>query len=508
MKQRVSMRVAGLVIAILAGGLASLTSGPNAMAQGASIEAAQTAILARRYTMGVGRSIIVDLPRDAAEIVVANPLVANAVVRSARKIYILALAAGQTTIFALDQRGNQIANLELSIGRDVGELSQILKTALPKSNIVPRTINDTIILTGSVDSAGEAQQAVDIARGFAGKLGSSSGGGGGGAPAAPAGAAGGASGATSAPSDSAVVNSLIIRGRDQVMLKVTVAEVQRQILKQLGVSTNTIGGEKQAGGVWGSFTQDNPFSLNGQLSKNALQFLGPNNTSVTLSAFERYGVSRVLAEPTVTAVSGENAKFTVGGEVPVPASSSCTAIGTSSQALCTPSIAYKPIGITLNFAPVVLSEGRILLRIATEVTEVDNQNSFTYAGVTVPGFRTRRHETSVELPSGGSIATAGLLEQNSRQSINGLPGLLNLPILGALFRSRDYQRQETELLIVVTPYISRPVAPSEVARPDDGFSDASDPQGWLLGRVNRLYSSRNNPEAVQNYKGRFGFITD
>jgi pilus assembly protein CpaC len=216
----------------------------------------------------------------------------------------------------------------------------------------------------------------------------------------------------------------------------------------------------------------------------------------------------VLAEPTVTAVSGENAKFTVGGEVPVPASSSCTAIGTTTQALCTPSIAYKPIGIELNFTPVVLSEGRILLRIATEVTELDQQNSFTYAGVTVPGFRTRKHETSVELPSGGSIATAGLLQQSARNSINGLPAVMNLPILGTLFRSRDYQRQETELLIVVTPYIVRPVSPNEIARPDDGFADASDPQGWLLGRVNRLYSSRNNPEAVQNYKGRFGFITD
>jgi pilus assembly protein CpaC len=466
-----------------------LASEPASAQQG--IETAQQALLARRFTMGVGRSIIVDLPRDAAEIVVANPVVANAVVRSPRKIFILATGAGQTTIFALDQQGRQIANLELTIGRDVGELAQILKAALPKSEIVPRTINDTIILTGYVDSAGEAQQAVDIARGFASKLSS--------AAAAP-----GASGAD----NGSVVNSLVIRGRDQVSLRVTVAEVQRQVLKQLGVATNTTSGEKQVAGVWGSLTQDNPFSLNGQISKSALQFLGPNNTSVTLNAFERYGVSRVLAEPTVTAVSGENAKFTVGGEVPVPASSSCTAIGTTSQALCTPSIAYKPIGIELNFTPVVLSEGRILLRIATEVTEVDQQNSFTYAGVTVPGFRTRKHETSVELPSGGSIATAGLLQQSARNSINGLPGVMNLPILGALFRSRDYQRQETELLIVVTPYIVRPVSPNEIAKPDDGFADASDPQGWLLGRVNRLYSSRNNPEAVQNYKGRFGFITD
>jgi pilus assembly protein CpaC len=478
----------------VAGTLIGAASLEPVRAEQAGIETAQQALLARRFTMGVGRSIIVDLPRDATEIVVANPAVANAVVRSPRKIFVLATGAGQTTIFALDQQGRQIANIELTIGRDVGELEQILRTALPKSAIVPRTINDTIILTGFVDSAGEAQQAVDIARGFASKLSTAA------APGAAAGA--------KVADDGSVVNSLVIRGRDQVSLKVTIAEVQRQVLKQLGVATNTVAGEKQVAGVWGSLTQDNPLSLNGQLSKTAVQFLGPNNTSVTLNAFERYGVSRVLAEPTVTAVSGENAKFMVGGEVPVPASSSCTTIGTTTQALCTPSIAYKPIGVELNFTPVVLSEGRILLRIATEVTEVDQQNSFTYAGVTVPGFRTRKHETSIELPSGGSIATAGLLEQNARNSINGLPAVMNLPILGALFRSRDYQRLETELLIVVTPYIVRPVSPNEIAKPDDGFADASDPQGWLLGRVNRLYSSRNNPEAVQNYKGRFGFITD
>ena len=493
MKQGITKRVAALAFA--AGILNVPLLCEPSFAEPAGIETAQQAIMARRFTMGVGRSIIVDLPRDAAEIVVANPAVANAVVRSPRKIFVLATGAGQTTIFALDQQARQIANLELTIGRDVGELSQILKTALPKSEIVPRTINDTIILTGFVDSAGEAQQAAELdVRPDGDRLG-------GGQPHLRA-------ARDRLRCDGSVVNSLVIRGRDQVSLKVTVAEVQRQVLKQLGVATNTTAGEKQVAGTWGNFTQDNPFSLNGQVSKSALQFLGPNNTSVTLNAFERYGVSRVLAEPTVTAISGENAKFVVGGEVPVPASSSCAAIGTTTQALCTPSIAYKPVGIELNFTPVVLSEGRILLRIATEVTEVDSQNSFTYAGVTVPGFRTRKHETSVELPSGGSIATAGLLEQNARTSINGLPAVMNLPILGALFRSRDYLRQETELLIVVTPYIVRPVAPQDIARPDDGFADASDPQGWLLGRVNRLYSSRNNPEAVQNYKGRFGFITD
>ncbi|MEA2859759.1 MAG: pilus assembly protein CpaC [Methylobacteriaceae bacterium] len=497
MQHGLTKTLAGMVFAFAGPLLAAVSTGPL-HAEQAGIETAQQAMLARRFTMGVGRSIIIDLPRDATEIVVANPAVANAVVRSPRKIFVLATGAGQTTIFALDQQGRQIANIELTIGRDVGELEQILRAALPKSAIVPRTINDTIILTGFVDSAGEAQQAVDIARGFASKL-------------STAAAPGSAPGAKVAD-DGSVVNSLVIRGRDQVSLKVTIAEVQRQVLKQLGIATNTFAGERQVGGVWGSLTQDNPFSLNGQISKSAVQFLGPNNTSFTVNAFERYGVSRILAEPTVTAISGENAKFVVGGEVPVPSSSSCVQFGAvpvpSSQALCSPAVAYKPVGIELNFTPVVLSEGRILLRIATEVTEVDNQNSFTYAGVTVPGFRTRKHETSVELPSGGSIATAGLLEQKSRSSINGLPAVMNLPILGTLFRSRDYLRQETELLIVITPYIVRPVAPSEIAKPDDGFADASDPQGWLLGRVNRLYSSRNNPEAVQNYKGRFGFITD
>jgi pilus assembly protein CpaC len=157
---------------------------------------------------------------------------------------------------------------------------------------------------------------------------------------------------------------------------------------------------------------------------------------------------------------------------------------------------------------VVVSEGRILLRLATEVTEVDSTQIITINSVAVPGFRTRKNETSVELPSGGSIATAGLITNNSRHAINGLPGLINLPVLGALFRSRDYLRQETELMIVVTPYIAKSVSPSEVVRPDDGFSDASDPQAWLLGRVNKLYSSRSNPQAIQNWKGRFGFIQD
>lgn len=452
-----------------------------------TFEAGANSILSRRIAMGVGKSIIVDLPSEAAEIVVGNPKVANAVVRTARKIYVLGVDAGQTTIFAVDRDGRQIANLEISIGRDVGELGPLLKAALPTSRIAARTVNDAIILTGSVTSAGEAQRAVDIAKGFAAKAANVQGLGGG-----PMG-------------EGLVVNALTIHSDDQVMLKVVVAEVERKVIKQLGFSAIE-GGETILRGGWGSLVQENPFAVN-PTTNSALTILGPNHTTATLKAFERYGVSHVLAEPTVTAVSGESAKFTVGGEIAVPGNSNCI-IGGGFENICTPSILFKPYGVSLNFSPVVLSEGRILLHLSTEVTEIDFQAAQVFNDVSIPGFKTRKNETTIEVPSGGSIATAGLLTQKSDQVINGLPGLLNLPIIGTLFRSRDYQRNETELLIIVTPYIVKAVSSREMTRPDDGFADASDPQAWLLGRVNRLYANPQNPQAAPILKGRIGFIQD
>ena len=461
------------------------------------------AVTPRRITMGVGKSVIIDLPQDAAEIFVADPRVANAVVRSPRKLYVIGMDPGQTSVFAMDQQGRQIAALELSIGRDVGELQQILRAAMPAAAITARTINDTIILTGAVDSIEDAQHATDIAKGFVQRLSAA------GAPGAP-----GAQGAQGASADGRIVNVLTIRGRDQVMLKVTVAEVSRDIAKQLGITTSSLTAS------WGAFTQFNPFAINGVLASTegaigypnpanvtttALTAHNPANTlSATLQAFERYGVSRILAEPTVSAVSGETAKLTVGGAIPIPGPSIC-----AQNTGCTGGGAiFQPYGVTLGFSPVVLAEGRILLRLATEVTEIDNTTGQPVFGTFVPGLLTRKNETTVEIPSGGSIASAGLLQTISKQTINGLPGLLDLPILGALFRSRDYQKQETELMIIVTPYIVKPVKPGEIARPTDGFADASDPQTWLLGRVNQLYASPGNPEAIKDYKGPVGFIQD
>ena len=433
--------------------------------------AQETDVMTRRINMGVGKSVILDLPRDAAEIFLGNPKIANAVVRSARKIYVIGMEAGQTSLFALDSAGRQIAVLDLSIGRDIGELEAILRAALPKNTISMRTVNDTIILNGTVDSARDAQQAVDIASGFL-------------------------TNGAGVPSGK-VVNLLTIRGQDQVMVKVTIAEVRRAVLKQLGVS-NMAGS-----GNWGEFNIANAFGITGA-PPSSLRTAG--HVATTLQALERYGVARILAEPAVTAVSGESAKFTAGGEMPVPTGQNCTLDPATNRSLCTASVSFRPYGVTLNFTPVVMNEGRIQLRVATEVTEIDPTQSITYGNAPVYGFLTRKNETTVELPSGGSIASAGLIQVRSRQVLNGLPGLMDLPVIGAMFRSRDYQREESELMIIITPVIARPVAPADLKKPTDHFVDASDPQAVFLGRVNETYGTGEG--RIGALRGRVGFIND
>lgn len=435
-----------------------------------------------RIQMGVGKTVMVDLPHDAAEIVVGNPAVVNAVVRTPRKLYLMGAGLGQTSVFALDAQGQRFADFEISVGRDVGELTPLLRAAIPNSEITVRTVSDTIILTGSVASPRDAQRAMDIAKGFAAKKNEDGSGG--------------------------VINGMQIRGEDQVMLKVTVAEVSRNVLKQLGVSTGA-NPDVLLSGNWGVLSNGNPFAVNGSLTNGALTLknLTGGGTTLTVQAFERYSVARVLAEPTVTAVCGESAKVVVGGEIAIPGPGGC-AVGAGGAYGCAPAVVFKPYGVTLGFTPVVQAEGRIQLHLITEVTEIDLTTQVTIQGVSVPGFKTRKNETTIELPSGGAMATAGLLTQMSGQAMNGLPGLLDVPVLGALFRSRDYQRQETELLVIVSPYIVKPISQQQVIRPDDNFQDASDPQAWLLGRVNRIYATRNNPELTRNYKGRIGFIHD
>lgn len=437
---------------------------------------------ARSIEMGVGRSIIVDLPRDAKEVFVGNPAVANAVVRSSRKLFVIGVATGATTIIALDGEGNQIAALEMQIGREPGLLQKTMKTALPNADIRAVSIGDSIVLTGTVDTVLEAQKAVDIAKGFVGM-----------------------SAIAGQGVEGRVINSMSVRAKDQVMLKVTVAEVKRTALKQLGVNLR---GTWDVAGKTIQGVTDNAFSAS-QLSPLSSITAGTRlgtaaATSIDVKMLERHGVLRTLAEPNLTAISGETAKFVAGGEVPIPKTEETT-VNLLGQTTSKITVEYKPFGVMLDFTPTVLSEGRISLSVNTEVTEIDAEGSISFTRTTVPAFRTRRAFTTIELPSGGSLVTAGLIQQVSRQAINGLPGLSNLPVLGALFRSRDYFREETELMIMVTPFITKPTKPGEQSRPDDGFVEATDPGATLMGRLNRVYGHAGAAPPT-TYRGKVGFI--
>ena len=288
------------------------------------------------------------------------------------------------------------------------------------------------------------------------------------------------------------------------MLKVTVAEMDRTVIKQLGINLSGSLGYGTAVVNFNNTTAGGNsapvFPINGTPTNSIVASL--KGVSATLQAMEQAGVVRTLAEPTLTAISGESAHFLAGGSFPYPSVTSCTTTP------CPPTISFQNYGVGLSFTPVVLSEGRISLHVATEVSELDTANSVTVAGTTVPGLSVRRADTTVEIPSGGSLAMAGMIEDQTKQTITGFPGLMQVPILGTLFKSRDYLNNRTELVVLVTPYIVRAVAEKDLSRPDDGFADPSDPARVLLGRLNRIYGVGGKVDPPDNYHGKYGFILD
>jgi pilus assembly protein CpaC len=435
---------------------------------------------ARFLSLGIGKSIVIDLPRDIKDVLVADPKIANAVVRSAQRAYIIGAAIGQTNIVFFDSAGQQIAAYDIAVKRDLNGVRAALKQTLPNSDIQVEGVGDGVMLYGSAASPIEAQQAGDLAARLAGGA-------------------------------DKVVNSIVVRGRDQVMLKVTVAEVARSTIKQLGID---LSGKLNYGTAVVNFNNANPFTAN-----NAALVPGNNITTsfgstpsvqATIRAMESAGVVRTLAEPNLTAISGESATFISGGEFPIPSGVTCQTTTGGAIGQCLQTVTFKKFGISLNFTPVVLTEGRISLRVMTEVSEISTENSLQggAGGTTIPSIKTRRAETTLEIPSGGAMAMAGLIQDQTKQAINGLPGLSQLPILGALFRSRDYLNNQTELMVLVTPYIVRAVAQKDLSRPDDGFAAASDPQADLLGNITRIYGVPGRVEPARNYRGTYGFITD
>jgi len=435
----------------------------------------------RSMVLGLNKAAIIELPVDARDVLVSNPAIVDAVVRSARRTYLLGVTVGQTNAFFFNGRGEQILNIEIRVERDLKSLSAMLRKYLPDARIDVQAINDNIVLAGAVPSASQADQARDIAARFIGN-------------------------------PDQVLNMLAIEGGEQVALQVTVAEMQRTALKQLGVD---LASRFDFGSMVLDWATANPFSLAGRtfggLTTAPAGSVGTSHAnsqdanSLAISALERVGLLRTLAEPNLTAISGETANFLAGGEFPVPSSRDRDG---------NVKIEFKPFGVGLSFTPVVLSENRISLKISTEVSELTADGGFLLqgadadSGLNIPALRVRRAETTVELPSGGSMVMAGLLSDTTRQNIDGVPGAKDMPILGQLFRSRDYQNNETELVIIITPYLVDPVARQDLKLPTDGYAPASEMDTILMGRLNATYGSSSEGPSPKALKGPVGFVVE
>lgn len=421
-----------------------------------------------------GRSAAIDLPTDARDVIVSNPAVAEAVLHSPRRITVIGLAPGETDAVFLDAAGRAILSLRVRVDTGVGALSDTIARVAPNADVRVEAVNESIILTGTVSSPGESDRVAQIARQF-----------------------------VSQPDR--VLNMLSVTGADQVMVKARVIEVQRTVIKQLGVDLNAI----LDAGDGLSLTQSATFGVAGsQLGGGSLRYsdgTGEGLTS-TLRAFERVGLVRTLAEPNLTSVNGENAEFLAGGEFPVP-------VGRDRDGNIT--IEFKPYGVRLAFRPVVLSEGRISLQLSTEVSELTTDGAFTLGGTAsnaliIPALTVRRASNTIELPSGGALMIAGLLREDTRQNMDQLPGLGELPVLGALFRSRDFESGQTELVIIVEAYVVNPTSPNHLQTPADGLRIAGDLQTLLFGQLNQVYGAPAAPTGAQvpTWQGPVGYVIE
>lgn len=501
----------------MTGGLATLAQ--PALAGAVNPDADHTGVLrigfneklpaVRHVMIGLDKSMVVELPRDLKDVVVSNPLNLDAVVQTSNRVFLVAKKVGDANVFFFDENGEQVLTLEVRIERDMQVFNRLIERLVPGSHIESEILNDTMVISGSVLNAADSARASEIAARFMMRP---------------------MEGNSTAPIK--VINLLRIEAKEQVMLKVTVAEVQRDLIKRLGMNWSgaSVGDSGLMGGTNNSFPLSNTSGKNGFLSgvfgpagdlakcllpstlgktlipgstgakgaTSATVGAGPANClSYSVEAFERAGLLKTLAEPTLTAISGETASFLAGGEFPVP-------VGQSNNGI---TIQFKPFGVGLSFTPLVMSEGRISLKVATEVSELTNNGAITLSSVTVPALKVRRANTTVELPSGGSMVIGGLIDTDTRQNIDGVPGLKNLPVLGALFRSRDFLKKETELVVIVTPYMVNPVARSQIALPTDNLDFGTDTQATLIGQLNRVYGKDAKAPAGQ-YKGNFGFIVE
>jgi pilus assembly protein CpaC len=438
-------------------------------------------------TLSVGRGQMVRLSSPMSDLFVADDKIADVQVRSSTQLYLFGKGAGETTVYATSKAGAVVWSATVRVGANLGSVGSMLKLAMPDAAITATPMNGLVLLTGTVAGPEDVEEAQRLVQAFVG-------------------------GGTQ------VVSRLKSATPLQVNLQVKIAEVSRDFIKSVGVNLLT---RDNSGGFIFGIGQGRNFGTIGDLNTSALpkidasslyglpagslslpfdpatgrfvtggtqySFTGPGagKTAVNMAGrlfgmdiasaidlAETDGLVTTLAEPNLTALSGETASFLAGGEIPIPIS----------QGLGSVSIEYKQYGVSLAFTPFVLADGRISMRVRPEVSQLSSAGSVTLNGFTVPGITTRRAETTIELGSGQSFMIGGLLSNAHNNSTDKAPGLGDLPILGALFRSNSFRRSETELVIVVTPYLVKPVSAGEIALPTDGYKAATDAERLLLGQ--------------------------
>ncbi|XSG81590.1 MAG: type II and III secretion system protein family protein [Methyloligella sp. ZOD6] len=455
----------------------------------------------RQVELGLNKSMVVELPVTVRDVMVSNPDKIDAVMQTSRRAYVIGKELGEANVFFTDQHGNQVLTLELSIQRDLSALEGLLARLIPGSDIQVEAFGGNILLTGHVATPMDATRASQIANSVIAYDPD--------APATTTSAGVGAAGVGATAQQTSigteqrkVINMITVEGEEQVLLKVSIVEMERNTAKQLGVDLEAL---VNAGNFQFAALSNLPFPVNQGPIAPALAGVGwssgTSSAEAVIQALEQNGLVHTLAEPNLTAISGETANFLAGGEFPV-----VTGVDTTTN---TASVEFKQFGVGLAFTPVVLSEGRISMKISTEVSELSNEGAVSLSGgIAIPALKVRRAETTVELASGGSLVIAGLLSDQSRQSFSGYPGLKNLPILGTLFRSRDFQKNESELVVMVTPYIAKATSRNKLTQPDQGFAWSNDIDANFMGQMNRVYG--RNPEVAPSgeFNGDVGFIVE
>jgi pilus assembly protein CpaC len=419
----------------------------------------------------MNRAVIVESDQPFAELSIANPGIADISTLSDKSIYVLGKAPGRTTLTLLGPDGKLITNVDVQVNLDVAEFKERLKQILPNENVEVRTANDGIVLSGTVSSIAALDRALDLANRYA---------------------------------PDRVSNLMGVGGVQQVMLKVRFAEMQRSIGKELAGSFGLVGDDVRLG--VGNLNQLSNLFADRTLVTDKTGILGVTFGSgslefgVLLEALESKGLVRTLAEPNLTALSGQEAKFLAGGEYPIPVSNENNTI----------TIEYKPFGVELAFTPRVVDGDIINLAINAAVSGIDTTTSVTANGLSVNAFRRREAETTVEMHDGESFAIAGLLQDDFRDLNGQVPWLGDIPVLGALFRSAEYQRQQTELVVIITPHLVSPTRGEALALPTDRVKPPTEAELFLFGRTaaGRLTSGPAAEVAKQDFSGSYGYVME